>query len=236
MRAVLFDATGTLLEPREPVGETYARLAGEYGVELPAWRVSDAFRRIFRQAPPMVFPDAPRERIGELEREWWRTVVRRTFLAADGTARFSDFDSYFERLHRSFASADAWRPVEGIRELLAELRARGLATGIVSNFDQRLIGILQGLDLKELLDVVMLPSEARAAKPDPRIFALALERLEVPAAEAAFVGDDPERDLAGARAAGLKAIEVGSLATLAELPARIATAARENPGTGADGA
>ena len=57
---------------------------------------------------------------------------------------------------------------------------RGAATGVVSNFDGRLPGILAGLGLAELLGVVMLPGEARAAKPDPRIFALALARLGVP--------------------------------------------------------
>ena len=201
--AVLFDATGTLIELREPLGETYARFAREFGVDLPAWRLGDAFGRIFRQAPPMVFPNAPAEEVGRLEREWLRERVRGTFRAADSTARFSDFDAFFARLFATFATAEPWRARPGCRPMLAELRARGLATGVVSNFDQRLIHILQDLDLKEFLDVVMLPAEARAAKPDGRIFALALERLGVPAAEAAFVGDDLSRDLRGARAAGL---------------------------------
>ena len=36
-------AAGTLIDPGEPVGETYARIAGHFGVELPARRLSDAF-------------------------------------------------------------------------------------------------------------------------------------------------------------------------------------------------
>ena len=85
IRAVLFDAAGTLIAPREPVGESYARLARDYGVALSAWRLDDAFRRIFAQAEPMVFPEAAPEEIPALERDWWRRVVRATFLAADST-------------------------------------------------------------------------------------------------------------------------------------------------------
>ena len=70
----------------------------------------------------------------------------------------------------------------------------------------------------------MLPADVGAAKPDRRIFALALARLDVPASEALYVGDDEDRDVAGARAAGLEAIDVRSLATLSQLPARVNTA------------
>jgi len=218
-QAVLFDATGTLLETARPVGEVYAELSREHGVRLPAARLDDAFRRILAQAPPMLFPAAPPGQIAELEKDWWRSVVRSTFLAADGTARFRDFDGFFAGLYALYADAAAWRARPGAREALLRLRADGIATGVVSNFDGRLPGILAGLGLAELLGVVMLPGEARAAKPDARIFALALARLGAPPAAALYVGDDLARDLAGARAAGLSAIDATGLATLADLPA-----------------
>lgn len=221
LRAVLFDAAGTLIELREPVGETYSRLAADYGVELSAWRIGEAFARVFRAAPLMVFPGEAPERIPSLERDWWRALVRAAFRAADGTARFSDFEAYFERLYAHFASPDTWRAAPESGEMLVELRRRGLVTAIVSNFDRRLHRILEGLGLSPLFDAVVLPSDAGAAKPDPRIFAFALERVGSCAAAALFVGDDRDRDLAGARCAGLHAIEVQSLATLAELPDRL---------------
>lgn len=219
LRAVLFDATDTLIETARPVGEVYAERAREHGVSISAARLEDAFRRILAQAPALVVPDAPADRIAELEESWWRSIVRSSFLAADGTARFRDFDGFFEGLYAHYASAAAWRARPGAREALLRLRAAGVATGVVSNFDGRLPGILAGLGLAELLGVVMLPGEARAAKPDPRIFALALARLGVPAEAACFVGNDRNRDLAGARAAGLSAIDASGLATLDDLPA-----------------
>jgi putative hydrolase of the HAD superfamily len=229
LRAVLFDATGTLIEPARPVGEVYAEHAREHGVRLPPARLDDAFRRILAQAPPLSFPDAPADRIPELERSWWRSLVRSTFLAADGTARFRDFDGFFAALYAHYAGAAAWRGRPGAGEALRRLRAAGVATGVVSNFDGRLPGILAGLGLAELLDVVMLPGAARAAKPDPRIFALALARLRVPPESAVFVGDDRARDLAGARAAGISPFDVSGLATLDDLPALLLAGEAEDP-------
>ncbi len=221
---MLFDAAGTLITTREPVGETYARVAREYGVNLPAERLDDAFRRVFRSAPPMVFPGERPERVAALERDWWRENVRATFRAADSAVRlssFSDFDRFFASLFDHFARPAAWRATPGAREALAELRAGGLATGVVSNFDSRLERLLIGLELRELLEVVISSASAAARKPDRAIFDAALAKLGIPAAAAVYVGDDLENDVAGACAAGLRAIDVASLATLSELPARI---------------
>ncbi len=226
---VLFDAAGTLIELREGVGDTYTRVAREFGVDLPSGRVEKAFGRILGGARPMLFPDAPPERVSELERQWWHDVVRGTFAEADPTARFADFDAYFDRLYARYSGAGAWRAVPGSREVLTELRRRGLATGIVSNFDQRLGRILEELDLAGFFDVVMIPARARAAKPDERIFRVALAQLARRAGESVYVGDDPKRDIEGARAAGLRAVDAGSLATLAELPDHLEALNRDTP-------
>jgi putative hydrolase of the HAD superfamily len=169
----------------------------------------------------MVFPGTAPEAVAGLERAWWRGVVRATFLAADGTARFPDFDAFFAELFDHFARPASWRPRPGCREALAALRARGLATGVVSNFDHRLPGILAGLGLAAHLGCVVLPGEAGAAKPDPAIFARALACLGVRAEGAVFVGDREDEDLAGARAAGMRAIDAAGLATLVELEDRL---------------
>lgn len=221
LRGVLFDAAGTLIETARPVGQVYAEHAAAHGVRLPAARIADAFARILAQAPPRVFPDAPPAAIAGLEREWWRRVLRSTFLATDGTARFDDFEAFFAELFAHYATPEAWRARPGALAALAQLRGQGLATGCLSNFDGRLPAILAGLGLAARLDVVLLPGELRVAKPDPRCFELALARLGLAPGECAFVGDDAERDLAAARAAGLAAIDVASLATLELLPARL---------------
>jgi putative hydrolase of the HAD superfamily len=221
LHAVLLDAAGTLIHPREPVGESYARIAREYGVELPGWRVDDAFRRVLRTAPPMLAAD------DDGERAWWREIVRATFRAADQMQRFADFDACFAALFGYFGRADAWRAAPDAHAALAALRGAGRRVAVASNFDHRLPALLSGLGLAGDLELVWLPRDAGVAKPDPRFFVTACERLDVTPAEAVAVGDDPELDLEPARRAGLHAIDIASLANLGALPAQIDALERE---------
>ena len=214
IRAVLFDAVGTVIQLREPVGETYARFARAHGVAAPPAALQAAFPRALRAMPPMVFPGLTAAEVREAERRWWRRVVWSVFNAAGAIARFADFEPCFGEIFAHFAGVGAWRCADGAGELLRTLRARGLRTGIVSNFDHRLPALLGALGLAPLLDAVVLPGDAGAAKPDPGIFALALERLAMRAAEAVYVGDDADDDIAGARRAGLRAIDVNAVGGL----------------------
>ncbi len=217
IRAVLFDAVGTLIDLREPVGETYSRAAAEQGLKISAWRMSEAFSRVVASAGPLVFPQAEPAELPTLERDWWRQVVRSTFLTADSARRVPDFDACFEGLWRHYAAPSGWLVREGAVAALTRIREGGRRTAVVSNFDRRLPALLEGLGLAPFLEAVVLPSDAGAAKPDPRIFELALTRLGAAPAEAIFVGDDAHHDLAGARAAGLEAVDVAALATLCDL-------------------
>jgi putative hydrolase of the HAD superfamily len=220
VRAVGIDAVGTLIRLREPVGDAYARLARAHGVALPAWRVEDAFHRALRAAPPMVFPGEAAARVPARERGWWSEVVRVTFRAADQTARFPDFETFFDALFAHYAEPAAWQAAPDAAVALAGLAARGRRVAVLSNFDHRLPAILAGLGL-DAVERVLLPGELGAAKPDPRFFEAAAARLGVSAAEAVYVGDDPEHDLVAARRAGWRAVDATSLATLGALPARI---------------
>lgn len=219
--AVLFDAAGTLIAPAEPIGETYSRLAREHGVALSGARIEDAFRRVFAAAPPNVHPAEPLARAAELERAWWHARVRETFLAADGTARFRDFEAYFARLWEHFARGAAWRARIGAHEALAALAASGRRLGVLSNFDQRLRPILSELGLRDFFECIVLPADCGAAKPDRAIFDFCLARLDLPAQRCVYVGDHAKLDIEASKQAGLAAIDVSELATLVDLPARI---------------
>jgi putative hydrolase of the HAD superfamily len=221
VRAVLFDATGTLLLFREPVGEVYRAFALEFGVDLPATRIAEAFGRILAAADPMVFPAESPQRRRTLERQWWWRRVRSTFRAADSAVRFTDFEACFDRLWNHYGGAAAWRLAPGTRQALETLRARQLPMAVVSNFDHRLPKILEQLEILEYFENVTIPTSVGAAKPDRRIFEAALAGLGNPDGRAVYVGDRAVEDVAGARGAGLLPIPVQSLATLAELPAHI---------------
>ncbi len=227
LRAVLFDAAGTLIGLREPVGVTYARFAADAGARVPAARLEEAFARCRARAAPMVFPGETLPRAEAEERLWWRRLVDDTFRAADGGALPRDPDALFDRLFEHYAGSAAWELVPGAREALLGLRARGLATGIVSNFDQRQRRGLRALAVHHLFDCVALPAEVGAAKPDRAIFDAALKRLGIAGQDAVYVGDGAEAE--GARGAGLRPIEVTELATLAALPRALGLAPREGP-------
>lgn len=105
---------------------------------------------------------------------------------------------------------DAIEPDPAITRTLARLRAAGLRLALLSNGGpaQRRKLAAAKLDPATFAAIV-ISSEVGLAKPDARVFALALAKLglDQPAADrVAMVGDSPEHDIAGAHAAGLLGI------------------------------
>jgi putative hydrolase of the HAD superfamily len=106
---------------------------------------------------------------------------------------------------------------------LSRLRDRGLRLIVVSNWDCSLSTVLERCGLAGLIDGAISSAEAGARKPDPAIFAAALELASCEAAEALHVGDTREDDLDGARAAGIRALLIdrdrngGDISSLAEI-------------------
>ena len=222
-KAVLFDATGTLIELRNPVAESYARFARAHGVNLPSEQLDEAWRQVVSGRELRCFPEAALEDVPGLERAWWYEVVRATFRACDPSSRFPDFDAFFNELFEFYATAEAWCSRPAVDATLARLIQAGLQLGIVSDFDYRLTDILKDIEIKQFFDVIVLAGSCGATKPAERLFKTALATMELSARDAVYVGDDPERDLAGARAAGLAALDVRSLARFSDLPERLAT-------------
>ena len=97
--------------------------------------------------------------------------------------------------------------MEGAHDVLDELRESNMALGILTN------GSVAGqeakiteLGLDELVDAVIVSAAVGVEKPDRRIFDVAIESLDVDAADAVYVGDHPVNDVQGAIDAGLTAI------------------------------
>ena len=91
-------------------------------------------------------------------------------------------------------------------EVLAELRQCGLKLGLVTNgWSEKQRQCMAGLGLADAFDTVIVSREVGCSKPEPRIYALALEQLGVQAAQTLFVGDSPLNDVAGPQSAGMKA-------------------------------
>lgn len=202
IRALLFDAAGTLIEPAEPVAEVYARHFAAAGWCIGAPSIRAAFGTVFSEAAP---PDYRSADDGDLaEKAWWREVVFGT-LESCGVEVCSYREralACFDGLFRHYAAPGAWRVFPEVPAVLEEARRAGLATGVVSNFDRRLHGILDGLGLS--FGFVLTSADACVRKPDPSIFLQALARLGMSPSEVLHVGDSPAADREGARGVGIR--------------------------------
>lgn len=108
----------------------------------------------------------------------------------------------------SYATAyrGAWVPVSGAEELLLEVGKRAKVAVVTNNLLSEQRDKLQALGLSRYVDELVASEEVGVAKPDPEIFRVAMERLGCTAEEVVMVGDSWESDVAGARAAGVRAV------------------------------
>jgi len=194
IQAVLFDAAETLFTTRGSVGEIYGGIAREFGSTARATDIQAAFVRQFRHSGPLT---------REHEKEWWKDVVHRVFTEV-GMVR--EFDRYFEKVYDTFRGSEAWILFPETREVLGELKNRGLRLGVISNFDSRVYSVMRSLDILSFFDAVTISSETGFAKPQPEIFRTALQALHVTADRTLLVGDSVADDVIAAKAVGIAAL------------------------------
>jgi putative hydrolase of the HAD superfamily len=214
VRAVLLDALGTLVELPAPWPALVEELAAR-GVVIDeeqaraALRAEMAYYRAHHdEATGMAELDDLRDRCTEVLRT---ALPERARSAAD--------------LRGALLASLRFRAYPEVAGVLDELRELGVARVVVSNWDVSLRAVLDETGLASLLDGLVISAEVGASKPDPAIFARALAVAGVSAGEALHVGDTAAADLAGARAAGIRALHLDrsgadgdALASLAELP------------------
>jgi epoxide hydrolase-like predicted phosphatase len=107
------------------------------------------------------------------------------------------------------------KPDEPMIAAVRRVHESGIPTGLISNSWG---GTTYNLDLiGELFDGVVISGEVGLHKPEPEIFRMGAERIDVPPEECVFV-DDLKENCAGAEAVGMKAIlHRGADSTLPEL-------------------
>ncbi len=198
IKAVFFDAGGTLLRPARSIGETYAEIARHYGQHWEAQVLSDGFKAAFKRRRPR--PDEEVATDGD-ERAWWRLVVEDTLIVVERPESFP-FDHYFEELYHVYARPELWRVYPEVVTVLETLRGRGLRLAVLSNWDWRLRPLLEGLELAPFFEAVLISGEHGAEKPSPKLYAAALAKLGLDPHEALMVGDDPLNDYWAPQQAG----------------------------------
>lgn len=198
-RAVFFDAVGTLLFPVAPVHETYAVIGGRHGHAPPDGDGRLAFQDAFARQERRDFQDGWRTDEAR-ERARWRAIVGEVLPGPNADGCFADLWAWF-------STPEAWAPHPEAADVLAELAGRGLTVGVASNFDARLVGLVDALpDLAPLRGQCVVSSLVGWRKPAREFFQAVQLAAGCPAEQVLYVGDDVRNDIHGATAAGLRAV------------------------------
>ena len=204
-QVIFFDAMGTLFGLRGSVGDIYGQIAQSFGVQLDSTELNQAFFDHFKNAPPLAFGESEPLLLADLEYQWWYAIAFQTFSQIQALEKFRDFDQFFQALYKHFASEKPWFVYPDVIPTLHYWQKKGIKLGVISNFDSRLDQVLIQLELTDFFTQIICSSRQKIAKPDPRIFQLALDHWGCLPSQAWHIGDSLREDYNGATAAGLKA-------------------------------
>jgi putative hydrolase of the HAD superfamily len=221
-RAILLDAMGTLLTFAPPAPLLRAQLRERLGVEVGAGAAAAAIRAEIAYYRAHLHEGADAAGLADLRRR--SAEAMRPALGAGAAGAGS------EELTAALLASLRFEAYADAAPALRRLRAAGIRLAVLSNWDVSLHERLAETGLAGLVDAAVASAEVGCAKPDPRIFAVALARLGVDPPSAWHVGDSPDADVAGARAAGVRPILIardgaapaGADATGAEVVASLA--------------
>jgi len=199
IKAIFFDAAGTLFYLTKTVGEHYALVGREVGLDLDAQNLERAFHTAWQQIPQRAAIDGPREND---DKGWWRELVDLVLDRVAPSLSELDRDNFFEIAYEHFAEAGVWELYPEVSEVLEALQPQ-FPFAVISNFDGRLRFIFQHLAVSKFFSQIFISSELGADKPDPEIYRRAVRLMDLQPNEVLHVGDDRQRDWDAARAAGL---------------------------------
>jgi putative hydrolase of the HAD superfamily len=222
-RAVLLDAMGTLLTFEPPAPLLREALRERLGVDVGEERSRAAIRAEIAFYRAHLHLGRDPDAVAELRRACAEAMRPELGPAAGAPG---------EALTGALLDALRFRAYADAPPALATLRSAGLRLVVVSNWDASLHERLAETGLAGLVDGAVASAEIGVAKPDAAIFARGLELAGAAAGEAWHVGDSAGADVAGALAAGLRAVllvrdgaavDAGApvIGSLAELPALI---------------
>lgn len=201
---IFFDAAGTLIHLNQPVGWHYAEVAGRHGLEVSPEAINGAFRTAWKEQKERPASPGPRE---QDDKPWWKELAVSTLERAAAVPEDFDRDGWFEDVYDRFEQPGIWGVYEDARRCLDRHQGR-VRMAVISNFDRRLRRILEHLDVTRYFEELVISSEVGCDKPDAGIYWRGLEVMGVEAGRSLHVGDDPEKDWAGAAAVGMPVFRV----------------------------
>jgi putative hydrolase of the HAD superfamily len=195
VEAVLLDSFGTLVS-MEPPGPRLRAALARVGVEVSEERAAAAFRAEIGYYLEHHVEGRDAESLSEL-----RDRCARVLLEALGVTGLS-----LAAAREAMLDAIRFAAWPDAAPALSELRAAGLRLVVASNWDASLPDVLAQAGLLDLVDGAVPSAAVGAAKPAPALFEAAIGLAGCDASRALYVGDSPRNDVAGAHAAGIRAV------------------------------
>jgi putative hydrolase of the HAD superfamily len=215
VRAIFFDAVGTLIHPEPPAALVYAEAGRRHGSRLTAAEVAQRFAAACAREEALDLAQGQQTSEKRELQRWQRIVAEVLDDVANPAACFAE-------LYRHFSQSAAWRCEPEVGGVLEELAARGHKLGIASNYDHRLRPVVKGLAALQPLRELVVSSAVGWRKPAPQFFTAITSYAGLPIDRILFVGDDRVNDYEAARACGMPAVLFDPLGKYPDVPERIA--------------
>jgi len=189
-RAVLFDLDNTLIDfMRMKRASCEAAISAMVDAGLPLGK-DEAYKELFALYDVHGIED--------------QRIFQKFLKRVSGTVDYKVLASGITAYRR--AQTGVLEPYPHVRSTLLGLKERGIKLGIVSDAPRLRAWIrLSEMNLAEFFDVVVTIGDTKRRKPSRLPFDAALKQMGMAADEILFVGDNPERDIAGAKKAGMRA-------------------------------
>ena len=203
LKAVFFDVGNTLIRPHPSVSEVVRQVLAEEGHIHDLSAIDDLMPLVDEYYEDRYQSDdtfwTDEDRTSQVWVGMYSLLCRKLGIE-DGAERIA------ARVYQEFGDPSRWEAYPDVLPAFRRLRERGLQLGLISNWDDRLAGLIEGMGLASELETIVSSADVGLHKPDPRIFELACARLGVEPDEAAHVGDHHYADIVGARAVGMRPV------------------------------
>jgi len=213
LRLITLDMTGTVFKFKRAPLLDYIAVARKHEVDEKHLS-SDLVQRNWVQAFKHMSSTHPH--FGSTthvdSKDWWLNIVHGAFKEAS-EENFAQVRCVANELYDYFSTGEAYEVYPDALDFLRTIKEHHpdtVKTGIITNYDRRILTIIEQLGLSPLIDFKVYSESAKASKPDVAMFHLATEMSRIGGPdlapeEALHVGDELASDYVGAKRAGWRA-------------------------------
>jgi putative hydrolase of the HAD superfamily len=197
IKAVLFDLGNTLVY-QNPY-KTFQKILGTYGIIRTTEEIEEAFAKAGREFDI--------EKHSRLSAHEFYTQLNIQILKHLGITNSNSLQALAEDIDIQWFKVSKIYVYRDAKPSLAKLKKMGLKLGLITDgYKNDLEKILPKVSLEKFFDVCICGDTVGKRKPNPKVFKHALNKLNIRASEAIFVGDRLDTDYLGAKKTGMTPI------------------------------